>query len=161
MKIYIYIYHFACFFAISSMRAIMTLLHCYRMFHVQWAPYATTCITMQARAMVDKEIYVWLLFVFTSIITYQIFHWVIDLMFSLSNLRSITYTRDTNDKRQLTYFCAHFSLSCRLSCLFSPKFVKMNFPVFLPSVKFHRVTERLRAFMQFSQVSRILTFFSS
>ena len=67
---------------------------------------------MQARATVDSEIYAcvatWLLFVFTrtSIITYQVFESLrYNLVFSSPSLdsSSMTHTRDTSDKRQLTY----------------------------------------------------------
>ena len=117
----------------SSMRAIMTLLHhCCRMFHVQYLRdylhnHASTCHGGQ------RDLCVWVLFVFMSIITYQVFEALrYNLRFSLPSVdRSITHARDTSDTRQLTYFCAYFSISCRLSCFFS-KFVNMNFPRVLP-----------------------------
>ena len=73
---------------------------------------------MQARAMVDKEkrssgMCAWLLIVLTSIITYSVLESVrYNLMFSLPSLdSSITHTRGTSDKRQLTYTFARFILS--------------------------------------------------
>ena len=130
----------------------------------------TVVLTADVFQLVIKYIFcVWLVFVLASIITYQVFEslrYRNNVTFyplpSLDSSIPIHATRATSDSSYIL-LRAFFFWSCRLSCLFFPKFYENELSwCFALSVKFHSLWQNASSvssynFRRFTNLEKIIS----